>query len=94
VEFAYNNKVNTLTKILPFRANNGRDPKMGFEMRKIGRLERAREFIERMKKTQEEAQAALKKAQEEMKRQADRKKGEIEEYQEGDLVLLSIKDLK
>ena len=67
---------------------------MGFEMRKIGRLERAREFIERMKKTQEEAQAALKKAQEEMKRQADRKKGEIEEYQEGDLVLLSTKDLK
>jgi len=29
-----------------------------------------------------------------MKRQADRKKREIEEYQEEDLVLLSIKNLK
>ena len=42
----------------------------------------------------EEAQAALKKAQEEMKKQADRKRGEPEEYQVGDLVLLSTKDLK
>jgi len=55
VEFAYNNKVNTSTKILPFKANNGRDPRMGFKMRKIGRLEGAREFVERMKKTQKEA---------------------------------------
>jgi len=39
-------------------------------------------------------QAALKKAQEKMKRQADRKKGEVEEYWEGNLVLLNTKDLK
>jgi len=63
-------------------------------MRKKGKLEGAKEFVERMKKMQEEAQAALKRAQEEMKKQADRKRGEAEEYQEGDLVLLSIKDLK
>jgi len=67
---------------------------MGFKMRKKGKLEGAKEFVERMKKMQEEAQAALKRAQEEMKKQADRKRGEAEEYQEGDLVLLSIKDLK
>ena len=67
---------------------------MGFKMRKKGRSEGARKFIERMKKIQEEAQAVLKKTQEEMKRQADRKKGEAEEYQDGDLVLLSTKDLK
>jgi len=51
-EFAYNNKVNTLTKILPFRANNGKDPRMGFEMRKKGKSEGAREFTERIKKMQ------------------------------------------
>ena len=79
-EFAYNNKVNTSTKVLPFKANSGRDPRMGFEMRKQGRLEGAKRFVERMKRIQEEAQAALKRAQEEMKRQADRKKGEAEEY--------------
>ena len=93
-EFAYNNKVNTLTKVSPFRANHGRDPRMGFEMRKQGKLEGAKEFTGRIKEIQEEAQAALKKAQEEMKKQADRKRGEVEEYQVGDLVLLSTKDLK
>jgi len=93
-EFAYNNKVNTLTKVSPFKANSGRNPRMGFEIRRQGKSEGARKFAERMKRIQEEAQAALKKAQEEMKKQADRKKGEAEEYRAGDLVLLSTKDLK
>ena len=67
---------------------------MGFKMRRRGKSEGAKEFMERMKKTQEEAQAVLKRAQEEMKKQADRKRGEAEEYQVRDLVLLSTKDLK
>jgi len=79
-EFVYNNKVNTSTKVSLFRANSGRDPRMGFEMRKQEKSEGAKEFAERMKEIQEEAQAALKKAQEEMKKQADRKRGESEEY--------------
>jgi len=86
--------MNTSTKVLPFRANNGRDPRMGFEMRRKGKSEGAKEFMEKMKKMQEEAQAVLKRAQEEMKKQADRKREEAEEYQVGDLVLLSTKDLK
>jgi len=86
--------VNTSTKVLPFRANNGRDPRMEFEIRRKWKLEGAREFMKRMRKMQEEAQAALKKVQKEMKRQVDRKKREAEEYWEGDLVLLSTKDLK
>ena len=60
-EFAYNNKVNTLTKVSPFRANSGRDPRIGFEMRKQRKSEGAKEFAERMKRIQEEAQTALKK---------------------------------
>ena len=80
VEFAYNNKVNTSTKVLSFRANSGRDPRMGFKIRKQGKLERAKEFVERMKRIQEEVQVALKKAQKEMKKQADRKRGEVKEY--------------
>ena len=67
---------------------------MGFEMRRQGKSEGAKEFTKRMKTIQEEAQAALKKVQEEMKKQADRKRGEVEEYRVGDLVLLSTKDLK
>jgi len=67
-EFAYNNKVNTSTKVLPFRANSGRDLRIDFEMRKQGKSEGAKEFVGRMKRIQEEAQVALKKAQEEMKK--------------------------
>jgi len=48
--------MNTSTKILPFRANNGRDLRIGFEMRKKRRSEEAKEFVKRMKKTQEKTQ--------------------------------------
>jgi len=93
-EFAYNNKVNSSTKVSPFMANNGRNPRMGFEMRKKGKVIRAEEFMAKMKEIQEEAQAALKKAQEEMKKQADWHRGEVEEYRVGNMVLLSTRDLK
>jgi len=93
-EFAYNNKIYTATKILPFKANYGQDPRMGFEGRRKGKYEVAGKFMERMKKIQEEAKAALEKAQEEMKKFANRRQREEEEYRVGDLVLLSTKDLK
>ena len=93
-EFAYNNKVNTLTKVLPFRANSRRDPRMGFELRKKGKNEGAEAFSKRMKEVQEKAQVVLRKSQEETKKYADRKRSEVEEYQVGDWVLLSTKDLK
>ena len=54
----------------------------------------AGEFVERMKEIQEEVRAALKKAQEEIKQYVDRKRREEDEYQKGDLVILSTKDLK
>ena len=60
-EFTYNNKVNTSTKVSSFRANSARDPRMEFGMKRQGKLEGAKEFTERMKTIQEEAQAALKK---------------------------------
>jgi len=67
---------------------------MGFEGRRKGKYKAVGKFVERMKKIQEEAKAALGKAQEEMKRFADKKRREGEEYRVGDLVLLSTKDLK
>ena len=93
-EFAYNNKVHSSTKVSPFEANNGQNPRMGFELRKKGRFKGADKFTKRMEEVQGEAKAALTKAQEEMRQYADRKRGEAVEYKVEDLVLLSTRDLK
>ena len=58
---------------MPFKANYSQDPRMGFEGRRKGKYKAAGKFVEKMKKIQEEAKAALGKAQEEMKRFGDRK---------------------
>ena len=92
-EFVVNNKPYTATKVLSFMANYGRELRMGGNIRKRGKVEKATEFVERMKKVHEEAGAALKKAQEDMKRQADKGRKETEEWKKGDKVLLSTKDL-
>ena len=92
-EFAVNNKVHTATKVLPFMANYGKELRMRGDIRRKGKVESATEFVERMKKVHEEAEAALKKTQEEMKRYADRGRKETENWEKGDRVLLSTKDL-
>ena len=94
VEFAYNNKAYSSTKMSSFKANYGQDPRIGFKIRKKGKYKGAEKFMTKMKEIQEEAKAALGKAQEEIKKYADRKRGEANEYKIGDLVMLSTKDLK
>ena len=69
-KFAVNNKTHTATKVLPFMANYGRELRIGGDIRKKGKMESATKFVERMKKIHEEAGAALRKIQEEMKRYA------------------------
>ena len=67
---------------------------MGFETRRKGKYEGAEKFMIKMKEVQEKAKVALGKAQEEIKKYADRKRAEVNEYKVGDLVMLSTKDLK
>jgi len=67
---------------------------MGFELRKKGRFEGAERFAKRVEEVQDKAKTALTKAQEEMRRYTDRKRGEAVEYKVGDLVLLSTRDFK
>jgi len=93
-EFTYNNKIHIATKNSLFKVNYGQDLRIGFEGRRKGKYEAAGKFVEKMRKIQEETKAALGKAQEEMKKFANRKQGKEEEYRVGDLVLLSTKDLK
>jgi len=93
-EFIYNNKVYSSTRTSPFKANYGQDPRMGFEGKKKGKYVRAKKFVEKMKEIQKEAKVALGKAQEDIKKYADRRRSEVDEYKVGDLVMLSTKDLK
>jgi len=67
---------------------------MGFEGRKKGKYKGAEKFVTKMKEIQEEVKAALGKAQEEIKKYVDRKRGNVNEYKVGELVMLSTKDLK
>jgi len=93
-EFTYNNKMYSSTQMSPFKANYRQDPRMGFKRRKKGKYEGVEKFIEKIKEIQEKAKAALSKAQEEMKKYANRKRAEANDYKVEDLVILSTKDLK
>ena len=92
-EFAINNKVHMVTKVSPFMANYGKEIRIEGDIRRKGKVESATEFVEKMKKVHEEAEVALKKTQEEMKRYADRGRKETEVWKKRDRVLLSTKDL-
>ena len=67
---------------------------MGFEVRKKEKYKGAEKFVMKMKDIQDKEKAVLGKVQEEMKKYADRKRVEINEYKVGDLVMLSTKDLR
>ena len=63
-EFTVNNKTHSVTKVSLFMANYGRELRIGTDIKKKGKVEKATEFAERMKKVQEEASLVLKNAQE------------------------------
>jgi len=55
------------TKVSLFMLNYGRDLRIGVDLRRKGKMEKAIDFAERMRRIQKEAEVALKKAQEEVK---------------------------
>ena len=59
--------------------NYGRKLRMGGDIRRKGKVEKATEFVEKLKRVQEKAEAVLKKTQEEMKRYADKNRKETKE---------------
>ena len=74
-------------------ANYRRELKMGANIRKKGKVKKVTEFAKRIKKVQKEAVAALKKVQEDIKRQVDRSQREVENWKKNNKVMLSTKDL-
>jgi len=85
-----NNKVHLATRVSPFMANYRKELQMEVNIRRRRKVEKVTEFIERMKRVQEEVGFALRKTQEEMKRQADRGKYE---WKKREKVMLSTKNL-
>jgi len=61
-EFAVNNKVNLATRVSPFIANYRRELQMGADIKRKGKVEKTTEFVERMRRVHEKAEAALRKA--------------------------------
>ena len=74
-----NNKIHSATKVSPFIANYRRELRMGADIRKKRKIKKTTEFTEKIKKVQEEAGVVLRKAQEKMKWQADRRRKRTEE---------------
>jgi len=64
-ELAVNNKVHLAIKISSFMANYRRELRIGVDIRR--KVEKAIEFVEKMRRVQKEAGAALRKAQEKIK---------------------------
>ena len=71
-EFVVNNKIYSITKISPFMANYNRELRMRVDIRRKRKVEKATEFVERMKKLKEKAEAAPRKAQKKMKQQPNK----------------------
>jgi len=92
-EFSYNNKIQKSIKISPFYTNYGFNPWMGFKPQRDVKVQAVDKFVDKLKKIQEEAEAALHKACDDMKRFADWTCAHALEYKEGDQVWLSTKNL-
>ena len=60
-EFTVNNKIYLATKVSLFIADYGRKLRMGVNIRRKGKVEKATEFAERIKKVQEEVEVVLRK---------------------------------
>ena len=92
-EFAFNNKIYTVTKSSPFKINYKIKLKMGFKIRKKRKHMKAEKFVKEMKEIYKKTKAVFKKLQEKIKKYAGRDRKEVVEYKVGDKVLLSTKDL-
>ena len=76
-----------------FKENYRREPKMDFNIRKKRKNKKAEEFVREIKERHEKARVALVKLQEEIKKQVNRNKKEVEKYKVEDKVLISTKSL-
>jgi len=86
-KFSYNDKIQKSIKTSPFYANYGFNPQREVKVQAVDK------FVDKLKKIQREAEAALHKAYDDMKHFADQMHAHAPEYKVGDQVWLSTKNL-
>ena len=95
-EIAYNNSIQASTKLTPFMANYGFNPKFDLELhrRKGPEVPTAEEMLTKMKDIQDFVTEELKHAIEEQKKYADKKRIKFPELKEGDKVWILTRNIK
>ena len=92
-QFSYNAKKQLCTEKSPFEVTRSYQPKMGFEQRAT-KAPAAEELTKQMEETLEQTKENIEKAKAHMKRQADKHRSQAPDYEIGDKVWLSTKNLK
>jgi hypothetical protein len=93
-EFAHNNAVNASTKQSPFYANYGYHPKTFLSQVRDSGVPEADNLVNRITRLQDELKAAMRLAQEDIKKYHDRKATEHFELKEGDKVWLDAQNIQ
>ena len=92
-KFTLNSKIYSVTKMSLFMVNYSRELRMGMDIRRKKKVEKVTEFVKRIKKVQEETEAVLRKIQEKIKRQADKRRKKVQKWKKRTKVILSTKNL-
>ena len=77
-KFTLNSKIYSVTKMSLFMVNYSRELRIGMDIRRKEKVEKVTEFVKRIKKVQEETEAVLRKIQEKIKRQADKRRKKVQ----------------
>ena len=89
MEFSYNNRVHSMTKQSPFFVDHGYHPYTGTELQR-DQVPSATEWVNRLSKARQEAEAALALAKAAMKQQFNKHRSELRDYKPRDLVWLDV----
>ena len=92
-KFTLNSKIYSVTKMSLFMVNYSRELRIGMDIRRKEKVEKVTEFVKRIKKVQEETEAVLRKIQEKIKRQADKRRKKVQKWKKRTKLILSTKNL-